>query len=134
MKVMVMSHPVNANCREVLFCMDDSEKFSTVDGFSQSYIAETMGYNVQMIKRFSNTDRLPYTLMGKSLAEKITLLRLYAKYKDEYKYLKDFRRLAVILCDIQCELEEDLDLPEIVQVLANTPEHSLKRTKKSLVF
>ena len=80
---MVMSHPVNTGCKEVLFCMDDSEKFSTVDGFSQSYIAETMGYTVQTIKRFSNTDRLPYVLMGKALAE---IHRVDKKYENEVYY------------------------------------------------
>lgn len=120
MKVMVMTHPINKKCFEVLFSNDEGTKFLTIDGISQHYIEDMMGYNVHSIKHFAKDNPAPYRIMAKCLAEKIMYLKFHVKYKDEYKYLRFFQEIGRRLCDIQTHMEEDLDIPEVVQTLVNT--------------
>lgn len=120
MMIMVMTHPVNKNCFEVLFSDDKGHSFYTVDGFSKSYIERLMGYTVHIVRHFAANDPAPYRIMAKALAEKISYLRFYLKYKDEYTTLSDFKSLAVALCRIQSKMGCDLGIPEVVQVLADT--------------
>lgn len=120
MRIMVMTHPVNKNCFEVLFSDDKGQSFYTVDGFSKFYIERLMGYTVHTVKQFAANDPAPYRIMAKALAEKISYLRFYLKYKDEYATLSDFKSIAKALCRIQSKMDCDLDIPEVVQVLADT--------------
>lgn len=115
-----MTHPVNKRCFEVLFSDDKGHSFYTVDGFSKSYIERIMGYTVHTVKQFAVSDPAPYRIMAKALAEKISYMKLYLKYKDEYETLSDFKSIAEILCRIQSKTDCDLDIPEVVQVLADT--------------
>lgn len=120
MRIMVMTHPVNKNCFEVLFSDDKGQSFYTVDGFSKSYIERLMGYTVHTVKQFVANDPAPYRIMAKALAEKISYIRFYLKYKDEYETLRAFKSVAEVLCRIQSKMDCDLDIPEVVQVLADT--------------
>lgn len=120
MRIMVMTHPVNKNCFEVLFSDDKGQSFYTVDGFSKSYIERLMGYTVHAMKQFAANDPAPYRIMAKAIAEKISYMRFYVKYKDEYETLKAFKSVAEVLCRIQSKMDCDLDIPEVVQVLADT--------------
>lgn len=120
MRIMVMTHPVNKNCFEVLFSDDKGQSFYTVDGFSKSYIERLMGYTVHTVKQFAANDPAPYRIMAKALAEKISYMRFYVKYKDEYETLRAFKSVAEVLCRIQSKMDCDLDIPEVVQVLADT--------------
>lgn len=120
MRIMVMTHPVNKDCFEVLFSDDKGQSFYTVDGFSKSYIERLMGYTVHTVKQFAANDPAPYRIMAKALAEKISYMRFYVKYKDEYETLRAFKSVAEVLCRIQSKMDCDLDIPEVVQVLAYT--------------
>lgn len=120
MRIMVMTHPVNKDCFEVLFSDDKGQSFYTVDGFSESYIERLMGYTVHTVKQFAANDPAPYRIMAKALAEKISYMRFYVKYKDEYETLRAFKSVAEVLCRIQSKMDCDLDIPEVVQVLAYT--------------
>lgn len=120
MKVMVMTHPVNTKCFEVLFS-NDGKRFVTVDGFNQKYIEQCMGYTVHTVKEYSAAAPQPYRILAKCLAEKLLFLNFHVRYKDERKILSMFKQIGERLCNIQSRMEEDLDIPEVVQTLVNTP-------------
>ena len=120
MKVMVLAHPINEKCFEVLFSDDNGEKFVTVDGLTKEYIESSMGYTVYMVRHFPNKCSTPYKIMAKALGEKLSYLQHHVKYKDEYKYLRAFKDIGERLCDIESQMDWDLDIPEIVTALVNS--------------
>lgn len=116
MKVMVVTHPVNTKVFEVLFSTGD--KFLTLDGLSDDCLLES-GMSIHTVLDLSGEPHKFYRLMAKSLAEKIKFLDYHVKYIDRNKYLNLFKRLAAKLVYEQCNTFNDLDLPEVVQSLAN---------------
>lgn len=121
MKVMILAHPINEKCFEVLFANDSGSKFVTVDGLSQNYIEREMGYTVNMVRSFSNCEPLPYAIMAKALAEKLLYLSHHVKYKDELEYLRRFQKIGARICLTESIMGWDLDIPECVITLVNTP-------------
>lgn len=119
MKIMVMSHPVNERVIEVFFC-EKKGYYTTVDGIKPSTMS-TLGFEVKSEVSFNPLDPAPYNIMAKALAEKIRLLKLHIRYKDEAKYLKHFQKIGEGLVKMQSRLEDEIDIPEIVLNLVNTP-------------
>ena len=121
MKVMVLSHPVNTRCFEVLFS-EDGKKYTTVDGITKDRITTSMGYTLHSVKDFPKNSPAPYRIMAKALAEKIVLLDYnVSSYEDKNRYLQMFKKIGIKLYNIQSNMIEDFDIPEIVWTLISTP-------------
>lgn len=120
MKMMVLEHPINPKCFEVLFSCD-GVRYVTVDGISKEYIEDNMGYVLHSVQTFSSKAVLPYRVMAKCLAEKLLFLHTHLKYKDERKVLSKFQCLGKALCEIEAHMDSDFDIPEVVIALVNTP-------------
>lgn len=129
MKVMVVRHPILQRSFEVLFAQNNSDKFVSLDGSSLAYFI-SIGFTSTPPVLYQSGDVTPLRLMGKVLAEKIKLLHYHVKFKDEEKYLNHYWRIANDLVSKQINTEEDLDLPEVVTLLANTPRRLLNRSGK----
>lgn len=116
--VMTVDHPMG-HMTEVLFSRD-GEHFKSLDGLTPSYF-EDCGLEV-VSKIFYPLDScVPHNLMAASLAEKIKSLHLYCKYKEELVLLSKYWHLArKLVRDQQSTWGEELKLPEVVIVLANS--------------
>lgn len=118
MYVKVMAHPIcKSIANEVLFS-SDGKSFQSVDGLTEK---DLFFFEEILCVRFYDDSPIPFRLLGKELAEKIKMLKLHVKYKDEKASMKVFYELAKKLVDIQSRTEEDLKIPEVVEVLSNTP-------------
>lgn len=129
MKVMIVGHPILKRSFEVLFAESNSDKFVSLDGSNLAYFIG-LGWTSNPPILYRKGDAVPYRIMGKVLAEKTKLLHFHVKYSEEEKYLNYFWNIANKLIEIQQEIEEDLDLPEVVVLLANTPRRLLIRNSK----
>lgn len=129
MKVMVVRHPILQRSFEVLFAQNNSDKFVSLDGSSLSYFI-SLGWVTNPPILYMSGDVAPLRVMGKVLEEKIKLLHYHVKFKDEEKYLNHYWRIANDLVSKQINTEEDLDLPEVVTLLANTPRRLLNHSGK----
>lgn len=118
MYVKVMSHLLNPRGAYAVLFSPNGNEFRTVDGLCEK---DLIGFEEISCKSYPTGSPIPLRLFGKSLAEKITLLKLHVKYKDEKKYLRHFYGVATKLVNMQMKTEEDLQLPEIVISLANLP-------------
>lgn len=129
MKVMVVRHPILQRSFEVLFAQNNSDKFVSLDGSSLAHFI-SIGFTSTPPVIYQSGDATPLRVMGKVLAEKIKLLHYHVKFKDEEKYLNHYWRIANDLVSKQINTEEDLDLPEVVTLLANTPRRLLNHSGK----
>lgn len=129
MKVMVVRHPILARSFEVLFAQDNSDEYVSLDGSHLSYFI-SVGWVSNPPIVYTSGDITPLRIMGKTLEEKIKLLHYHVRFKDEEKYLNHYWKIANKLVNIQLDTEEDLDLPEVVILLANTPRRLLNHSGK----
>ena len=113
MKVMVVTHPVNTKVFEVLFSTGDT--FLTLNGNNVDMFIES-GMTVHTVLDLSEDSVKFYRIMAKSLAEKISILDYHVRYIDKDKYTSLYKKLANKLVQIQTNTEEDLDIPEVVQL------------------
>ena len=121
MKITTVEHPIlKEKSVEVLFSRDSEENFLSLDGNDLCYFKKA-GFVQGPVKQFCKDDVTPLRIMGKVLAEKIHLLHYHVRYKDENTYLELFWRIANALVGQQYRFSDDLELPEIVLLLADTP-------------
>ena len=113
-KVAVMVHPVHTGVKEVLFNIKG--KYVSIDDCTPRELLRT-GFKVHTV--ISVDPVAYYKLLCKALAEKVLLLdchygtALYKECKNRY------RQLARHLISMQTQYDEDFDIPEIVQAVAN---------------
>lgn len=125
MKITVVEHPIlKKSSIEVLFSRDTEDNFLSLDGNDLLYFKKA-GFVQGPVKQFCKDDVTPLKIMGKVLAEKIQLLHYHVRYKDENTYLELFWRIANALVGQQYRFSDDLELPEIVLLLADTPRRLL---------
>jgi len=129
MKVMIVRHPILQRSFEVLFAPNNSDKFVSLDGSSLEYFMNT-GFTSTPPILYQSGDVTPLRIMGKVLAEKIKLLHYHVKFKDEERYLNHYWKIANDLVSKQTNTKEDLDLSEVVTLLANTPRRLLNHSGK----
>ena len=121
---LVLMHPVNKEgCFEILFSKD-KKHYASIDGNSPDYF-KNMGLTSAI--EVEVTPMQFYRLLGKSLDIKIRVMDLYVKYRDYFKTLSYYKKLAEIITNAQCKYSEDLEIPESVIQLANcqliSPKH-----------
>lgn len=113
-KIAVMVHPVHTGVKEVLFNVRGT--YVSVDNCTPRELLRT-GFKIHTV--LSVDPVTYYRLMSKALAEKVLLLdchygtALYKECKNRY------RQFAKHIISMQLQYEEDFDIPEIVQEVAN---------------
>ena len=78
--VMTVDHPMG-HCAEVLFS-NDGENYKSLDGLTPSYF-EDMGFVTASVAHYPLDSVIPYQIMANALEEKMAMLKLHCKYKEE---------------------------------------------------
>lgn len=113
-KIAVMVHPVHTGVKEVLFNIKGN--YMSLDECTPRELMR-VGFKVHTVLSVDPVKY--YRLMCRALAEKVLLLDchfgtpLYKESKDRY------RQFARHLMQMQAQYEDDFDIPEIVQAVAN---------------
>lgn len=116
--VMTVDHPMG-HCAEVLFS-NDGENYKSLDGLTPSYF-EDMGFVTASVAHYPLDSVIPYQIMANALEEKMAMLKLHCKYKEELCILSKFWHIACKLRRIKTStFGSELELPEMVTYLANT--------------
>ena len=116
--IMTVNHPMG-HCAEVLFS-NDGEHYKSLDGFTPSYF-EDMGLVTTSVTCYPLDSIVPYQIMANALEEKMAMLKLHYKYKEEQCILSKFWHVARRLRRLQTStFGSELELPEMVEYLANT--------------